>query len=103
MTIEDETGVANIIMWADKFEEHRREVMSARLMEVHGTVEKSPEGVTHVMTRRILDRSGELRRLSEDHDTRVQLSGADEFAYGPKGSVRHPRDVRILPGSRDFH
>ena len=103
VTIEDETGVANIIMWADKFEEYRREVMSARLMEVHGTVEKSPEGVTHVMTRRIVDRSAELRRLSENHDTRVQLSGADEFAYGPKGSVRHPRDVRILPGSRDFH
>ena len=103
VTLEDETGVANIVMWADTFERFRREVMSARLMEVHGTVEKSKEGVTHIMTREVFDRSSELRRLSEDHDTKVKLSGADEFAYGPKGSARHPRDVRILPGSRDFH
>ena len=103
VTIEDETGVANIVMWADQFERFRREVMSARLMEVEGVIERSKEDVVHVMTRRIFDRSSELRRLSEDHETKVQLSGADEFAYGPKGSARHPRDVRILPGSRDFH
>ena len=103
VTIEDETGVANIVMWADQFERFRREVMSARLMEIEGVIERSKEGVVHVMTRRIFDRSSELRRLSEDHETKVQLSGADEFAYGPRGSIRHPRDVRILPGSRDFH
>ena len=103
VTIEDETGVANIVMWADQFERFRREVMSARLMEVEGVIERSKEDVVHIMTRRIFDRSSELRRLSEDHETKVQLSGADEFAYGPKGSARHPRDVRILPGSRDFH
>lgn len=103
VTIEDETGVANIVMWADQFEKFRREVMSARLMEIEGVIERSKEGVVHVMTRRIFDRSSELGRLSEDHETKVQLSGADEFAYGPKGSARHPRDVRILPGSRDFH
>lgn len=103
VTIEDETGVANIVMWADQFERFRREVMSARLMEIEGVIERSKEDVVHVMTRRVIDRSSELSRLSEDHETKVQLSGADEFAYGPKGSARHPRDVRILPGSRDFH
>jgi error-prone DNA polymerase len=103
VTIEDETGVANIVMWADQFDRFRREVMSARLMEIEGVIERSKEDVVHVMTRRVFDRSSELGRLSEDHETKVQLSGADEFAYGPKGSARHPRDVRILPGSRDFH
>ena len=105
ITIEDETGVINVVMWARTFEEFRREVMSARLMAIEGTVEKSAEGVTHLMARRVFDRSGELSRLSEDHDTTIQLSGADEFVHPqhPRGAARHPRDVRILPGSRDFH
>ncbi len=106
VTLEDETGVTNVVLWARTFEEFRREVMSARLMVVEGVVEKSIDGVVHVMVRRVFDRSGELGRLSEDHVAEIQLSRADE-AYGPHGSFRpghrHPRDVRILPGSRDFH
>ena len=102
VTLEDETGVTNIVLWARTFEAFRREVMSARLMEVEGVVEKSPEGVTHIMARRVIDRSAELARLSEDHETRAELSRADEFAHPQPPRHRHPRDVRILPKSRDF-
>ena len=106
VTLEDETGVVNVLLWARLFETFRREVMAARLMEVEGTVEKSVEGVLHVMARRVIDRSGELARLSEDYDLEVELSRADAVKYpqeprSPTG--RHPRNVRILPGSRDFH
>ncbi|MFN7128177.1 MAG: error-prone DNA polymerase [Brevundimonas sp.] len=106
VTLEDETGVVNILLWARLFETFRREVMAARLMEVEGTVEKSVEGVLHVMARRVIDRSAELGRLSEDYDLEVELSRADAVKYpqGPRSPTgRHPRDVRILPGSRDFH
>jgi error-prone DNA polymerase len=106
VTLEDETGVVNILLWARLFETFRREVMAARLMEVEGTVEKSVEGVLHVMARRVIDRSAELGRLSEDHDLAAELSRADEVKYPPaprSSTGRHPRDVRILPGSRDFH
>ncbi|WAC58646.1 error-prone DNA polymerase [Brevundimonas sp. SL130] len=106
VTLEDETGVVNILLWARLFETFRREVMAARLMEVEGTVEKSVEGVLHVMARRVIDRSSELGRLSEDHDLAAELSRADEVKYPPaprSSTGRHPRDVRILPGSRDFH
>ncbi|MBN8553279.1 MAG: error-prone DNA polymerase [Caulobacterales bacterium] len=103
VTIEDETGVANVVMWADQFERFRRQVMAARLMQIDGMIERSKEGVVHVMTREILDRTPELKRLSEDHVPAIQMSEADEFAHGPTGSARHPRNVRILPGSRDFH
>ena len=48
VTMEDETGVVNALLWARLFETFRREVMAARLMEVEGTVEKSVEGVLHV-------------------------------------------------------
>ncbi|WP_292071941.1 error-prone DNA polymerase [Brevundimonas sp. UBA7534] len=106
VTMEDETGVVNALLWARLFETFRREVMAARLMEVEGTVEKSVEGVLHVIVRRVFDRSAELKRLSEDYDLQIELSRADAVKYpqAPRSPTgRHPRDVRILPGSRDFH
>ena len=103
VTIEDETGVANVVMWADQFERFRRQVMAARLMQIDGVIERSKEGVVHVMTREVFDRTPELKRLSEDHDPTIQPPDADAFVRGAHGAARHPRDVRILPGSRDFH
>jgi error-prone DNA polymerase len=106
VTLEDETGITNIVLWARMLEQFRREVMSARLMQVEGVVEKSTEGVVHVVARRVIDRTAELARLSEDHDTDIQLARADIVAHPqlPRHPPhRHPRDVRILPGSRDFH
>ena len=105
VTLEDETGIINVVLWARMFEQFRREVMAARLMAVEGVVEKSPEGVVHLVARRVIDRSSELSRLSEDHDTAVQLARADVVAnpQPPRHAPHHhPRDVRILPGSRDF-
>ncbi len=98
ITLEDETGITNLVLWVPVFEEHRRVVMSARLLGVEGTVEKSAEGVVHLMAQRLFDRSAELIRLSSDHETEIQLSGADEFVH-----PQHPRNLRVLPGSRDFH
>ncbi|NBB51354.1 DNA polymerase III subunit alpha [Rhizobium sp. CRIBSB] len=98
ITLEDETGVTNLVLWTPTFEAHRRVVMSARLLGVEGVVEKSPEGVVHLMADRLHDRSVELNRLSSDHEPVIQLSGADEFVH-----PQHPRNRRVLPGSRDFH
>ncbi|HEY4586878.1 MAG TPA: OB-fold nucleic acid binding domain-containing protein, partial [Brevundimonas sp.] len=111
ITLEDETGITNVVLWARMLEQFRREVMSARLMQVEGVIEKSAEDVVHVVARRVIDRSAELARLSEDHETHVQLARADVVAHpqtprhpSPRhASHWHPRDVRILPGSRDFH
>ena len=92
VTLEDETGIANLVLWARTFERFRRETMSARLMLAHGCVQKSPEGVLHLMTQRIVDRSDLLNRLWRDDAPSAQPSRA-----------RHPRNVRTLPKSRDFH
>ena len=97
-TLEDEGGIANIVIWARLFERFRREVMAARLMLVEGELQKSREGVIHLMASRIHDRTAELARLSEAHQATTQLSRADEFVH-----PQHPRNVRILPRSRDFH
>jgi error-prone DNA polymerase len=103
VTLEDETGVTNIIMWARTFERFRLAVMSARLMEVQGEVQRSAEGVVHLMAHRIVDRTAELSRLSEMDDANVPLSRSDEFSRPVYPRHGHPRDVRILPKSRDFH
>jgi error-prone DNA polymerase len=103
MTLEDETGITNVVLWIRTFEKFRREVMGARLLLVEGKVQKSPEKVVHLMAEKIFDRSAELHRLSDDHETRAELSRADVFLHSQTPRNRHPRDVRILPKSRDFH
>ncbi|MBY0519050.1 MAG: error-prone DNA polymerase [Sphingomonas sp.] len=108
ITIEDETGVTNIVLWASRFERYRREVMASRLMLVEGEVQKSPEGVIHLMAARVIDRTPMLDTLSERGNTPTERSRADEFDHpqhprGKEARGRHPRDVRIIPKSRDFH
>jgi error-prone DNA polymerase len=102
VTLEDETGITNVVIWARLFERFRREVMGARLMLVEGRVQKSVEGVTHLMAQRIADRSIDLLSLSDTHRAEVPMP-IDELKNPPLPRHRHPRNVRILPKSRDFH
>ncbi|MBA3056230.1 MAG: error-prone DNA polymerase, partial [Sphingomonadales bacterium] len=90
ITIEDETGIVNALLWARDLEAQRRAVMAARLMLIEGEVQRSKENVVHLMARRVIDASAELARLSDS-------------APGTGSPARHPRNVRILPRSRDFH
>ena len=62
VTLEDETGCVNVIVWRDLGERQRRELLSARLMAVYGTVERESE-VVHVIARRLADHSELLGRL----------------------------------------
>lgn len=108
VTIEDETGVTNALMWARDFEANRRAVMAARLLVLEGVIQRSEEGVIHLMTVKAYDRSVELRRLSSDYNAETPLLPVDEVirpkpiaSRDPRG--QHPRDVRIMPPSRDFH
>ena len=115
MTLEDETGIANIVVWPKVMERFRKEVMGARLVLVEGHIQSSPEHVTHLVAERLFDRSRDLVNLANDalgrkhavpagpalieplHDDRRQ------HPDNPAQKTRHPRNVRILPPSRDFH
>ncbi|MGE3066212.1 MAG: error-prone DNA polymerase [Hyphomicrobiaceae bacterium] len=103
ITMEDETGITNVVLWARTFERFRKEVMGSRLLLVEGKVQKSVEGVVHLMAERVWDRTAELSRLSDDRQPQIPLSRADGPPHDPGSRARHPRDVRILPKSRDFH
>lgn len=104
VTIEDETGIVNIVIWARLFEAMRRPVMAARLMVVEGEVQRSEEGVVHLMATKIHDRTAWLNDLGsgKPHPAAIHVPRSAQ----PQDTERrgaHPRDVRILPRSRDFH
>jgi error-prone DNA polymerase len=103
ITIEDETGIANLVVWPDVFEKQRKIVMGARLMAVHGIVQRDEDSnVIHVIARRVEDHSNMLRHLS-DEDMPSTLNKGDGAGSWRAPAARHPRDVEIIPKSRDFH
>ncbi|HVE50308.1 MAG TPA: error-prone DNA polymerase [Casimicrobiaceae bacterium] len=68
VTLEDETGVMNIIVWRDLSDRQRRELLGSRLMGVYGTLEREGE-VVHVLAGKLVDLSpllGELNAKSRD-------------------------------------
>jgi len=96
ITLSDETGIANLVLWESRFAALRKEVMGARLLLAEGKVQKSPEGVLHLMVENLIDRSADLSRLYADEaplpaPTHMKVKGG------------HPSNVRVLPPSRDFH
>jgi error-prone DNA polymerase len=86
LTLEDETGIANIVVWRDAFEANRRLVMTSSFLVVHGQVQKAGE-VVHVVAERFTDLSG---RLSELRDDEAPI-------------VAHSKISGRLIRSRDFH
>jgi error-prone DNA polymerase len=112
MTLEDETGIANIVVWPKIMTRYRKEVMGARLIEVEGTIQSSLEKVVHLVAEKLIDRSAELMHLANDalvsrHPLPSPAAPLNddcrEHPDNPAQRIRHPRDVRILPRSRDFH
>ena len=101
ITLEDETGVVNLVIWPDLMERQRRVIMGARLMEVRGRVEYDDE-VIHVIAASLTDATPALHGLSEDL-LEISIARADEVNRPVQGSRGHPRNVRVIPKSRDFH
>ena len=66
MTLEDETGIANIVVWPKVMERFRKEVMGARLVLVEGHIQSSPEKVVHLVAEKLFDRSHDLVGLAND-------------------------------------
>ncbi len=63
VTLEDETGCVNVVVWASLGDSQRRELLGARLLGVQGAIERDGD-VVHVVARRLLDYSALLGRLA---------------------------------------
>jgi error-prone DNA polymerase len=65
MTIEDETGVANIVVWPSVFDRYRQIVLGSRLVGVFGRVQRDDSGkVIHVVAERMVDLTHHLSQLA---------------------------------------
>ncbi|MBM7069298.1 error-prone DNA polymerase [Actibacterium sp. 188UL27-1] len=102
ITLEDETGVANLVVWPKVMAQFRKPIMTARLMDVRGRIQRDAN-IIHVVVDHLGDRTDALDGLSND-PLDVQIARADHVARPlPTGLHRHPRNVRVIPKSRDFH
>ena len=91
MTIEDETAIANIIVWPHVFEKFRGVVMGARLVAVTGKVQNE-SNVIHILAERLDDLTPMLDRLSAD----------DVLPAGPQ-FLSISDNVQVMPKGRNFH
>ena len=92
MTLEDETGIANTIIWPRVFEQYRPVVLGSRLISATGKLQNA-SGVIHIVAEHMEDLSPLLRRLSEDTPLADTTAHADVFKHpgGPDPRQRHPR------------
>jgi len=119
MTIEDETGIANIVVWDKMFKRFRPQVMGARFVRIDGKLQ-SASGVIHVVAERIVDLSARLGALVKEaqevkDSVREGMAVAAErqmalLTASPqletaerKGVSQSTAVARVMPKGRNFH
>ena len=105
ITLEDEDGVANLVIWPKLFEHYRALIMTSRLLVLHGRVQTDGR-VIHVVVDRLEDRTARLDTLAQERVPATGVRGDHVNHPLPSqvaGGRKHPRDVRVIPKSRDFH
>jgi error-prone DNA polymerase len=91
ITIEDETGIANLVVWPDLYEKQRRVILTASMMAVYGRVQREGE-VVHLIAHRLADLSPELARIGErDAAFPVPQGRADQAKTGGGPDSRETR------------
>jgi hypothetical protein len=97
MTLEDETGVANVVIWQKIFEQHRRIVFGAGMIGIRGRIQREGE-VVHVVAHHLTDLSAALASVGA-RDTAFPLphGRGDNFHYGSSAP-----DPRELPRPRNL-
>jgi hypothetical protein len=94
ITLEDESGIANLVVWPAVFERFRRVVLGAQLMMVRGRLQKEGQ-VIHVVAEQLIDRTDLLRRLAEtDPGFEAPVARADR--------IKRPSDRRRRPEPPPF-
>jgi len=81
ITLEDETGTTNLVVFPKLFDKYRKEILHARLLMVEGVVERTE--VTHIIVRRVFDITkllGDLTAIRNEKQPVLTLSRADEKA-----------------------
>jgi len=114
ITIEDETGIANLVVWSSVFDQHRRVVTAASMLACRGHVQREGD-VIHIVAAHLVDLSGLLRTLGscDAHGRNDQVSNAgtgsdqrEQTGRGPRTRDVYTPDLHtdtIKVKSRNFH
>jgi error-prone DNA polymerase len=106
VTIEDETGCANLVVFQQLFDKYRKEILQSSLLMVEGKLQIEGE-VIHVIVQRCFNFSKLLRNMVTVKDAPLAaMSRADEksapIPVRPKGQERDLPQKKIFPGGRNF-
>lgn len=110
ITVEDETGTANLVVFQNMFDTYRKEVLRSKLLMVEGKVQKE-SSVIHVVVSKCINASSLLRNLAAnevqepDVLTLSRADEKDEYESQAKARKLQPRrniQAEIFPSSRDF-
>lgn len=107
ITLEDETGTINLVIWKDKFDEYRKEIIQARLLLIEGKLQKEGE-VTHVIANRCINASRLLQQLVHPRSAEPSLdtrARSDETTSKPDVRTREKSSEfqgEIFPEGRNF-
>lgn len=102
LTIEDETGPANVVVWPTLFERRRRVLLGSSMMAINGCIQREGE-VVHLVAQQLFDLSSDLSGLADrDQSFTLPFTRADHFTHGggpdpresPKRAVK-PRDIYV--------
>ncbi len=86
LTVEDETGPANVVVWPSLFERRRRIVLGSSLMAINGRIQREGD-VVHLVAQQLFDLTSDLSGLADrDEAFRLPTGRGDEFAHGTPGS-----------------
>ena len=98
ITLEDETGIANLVVWAKVFEQNRRTIMSASMMAVRGRIQREGE-VVHLVVRQVADLSTDLASVG-GRETSFPLphGPGDQVRDGGSGADPRERPPRAFRG-----
>jgi error-prone DNA polymerase len=101
ITLEDETGIANAIVWEKTFDQFRRVVLRSRMLLISGTIQREGD-VVHLIARHLADLSPTLASVGEQ-DTRFPLphGRGDDLHHG--APTPDPRTRPKTPAPRDMY
>ncbi len=86
LTVEDETGPANVVVWPSLFERRRRIVLGSSMMAINGRIQREGD-VVHLVAQQLFDLTSDLSGLADrDEAFRLPTGRGDEFAHGTPGS-----------------
>ncbi|NKJ39338.1 error-prone DNA polymerase [Rhizobium sp. SG570] len=95
LTVEDETGPANVVVWPSLFERRRRIVLGSSMMAINGRIQREGE-VVHLVAQQLFDLTSDLSGLADrDEAFRLPTGRGDEFAHGTPGSP-DPRERSVM-------